>query len=224
MHAHLRRAMFALTVGFSVGCGGGSAPSDATASSTPTNAQPTGEATTTSGQPTATAASVALPVRPDSPAGDVVSAFLNAMRDGNSGIAAELLSEQARAETAKHQWPIQPPGAPSATYEIREAVYADASKNVVYVPCLWTEPDGAGGAVQFEVVWSLGKSPQGWRVAGFTTDVVPGKPPYFFNFENIANLKETQATAEAALAELAAQETAASEVANQPAATNQKTR
>jgi hypothetical protein len=123
------------------------------------------------------------------------------MRDGNSGTTAALLSRTAQEETIKHNWPVQPPGAPSATYQLGQAQYADQSQSIVQVPCIWTEPDGEGGTVKFEVVWSLRREEPGWRVAGFATEVVPGRPPFFFNFEDIAGLRAAQAEAEAALTE-----------------------
>jgi hypothetical protein len=80
----------------------------------------------------------------------------------------------------------------------------DAAQSAVHVPCLWTEPDGVGGTIEFEVVWALRRLQEGWRVAGFATEIVPGKPHFYFNFEDIANLKETQIAAEAALVEATA--------------------
>jgi hypothetical protein len=59
----------------------------------------------------------------------------------------------------------------------------------------------------------LAKQSQGWRVAGFATELVPGRPAYFFNFENITHLKATQAEAEAAMAAMAG--TAQEEVAEE---------
>ena len=169
-------------------------------------------------QPSGQSTPVSLAVNVESTPSEVVLAFLNAMRDGNSAVASELLTDMAQAETTKHQWPVQPPGAPSATYQLGQPTFVDPQQTGVHVPCLWTEPDGAGGTIKFEVVWALRRLEPGWRVAGFATEIVPGKPPFFFNFEDIGNLKETQAMAEAALAEATAAEAAAQTVAEQPAA------
>jgi hypothetical protein len=46
--------------------------------------------------------------------------------------------------------------------------------------------------------------------------VIPGKAPYYFNFEDIANLKATQAAAEAEMAAALAAETPSAEVAERP--------
>ena len=208
-----------VVVASTVGCGGkGENPPVATNSSGPTAVQQAHETA-----PTADAAAneqpMALPVRPDSSPNEVVAAFLNAMRDGNSGIAAELLTDQARSETTKHHWPVQPPGAPSATYQIGDPTYVDATQQAIQIPCLWSEPDGAGGTVQFQVTWLMRQGSSGWRVAGFATEIIPGKDPYYFNFEDIADLKATQAAAESALSLTAAADAASAEVAERPTRT-----
>jgi hypothetical protein len=200
------------------GCGGEKSPIATDVAPITPSAQQATAAPSTLVQPSGESTPVALSVSPDSSPSEVVLAFLNAMRDGNSSVASELLSDLARAETAKHQWPVQPPGAPSATYKLGQPTYVDQNQTGVHVPCLWTEPDGAGGTIQFEVVWALRRLEQGWRVAGFATEIVPGKAPFFFNFEDIANLKETQTLAEAALVEAAnAAEPNTPSVAERPA-------
>ena len=184
-----------------VGCGGGTptpsaqAPVDSSPGTTSTSQVAASE------QATQAAAPVVLPVDVNSSPQEVVLAFLNGMRDGNSGTTAALLTRTAQEETVKHNWPVQPPGAPSATYQLGQAQYADASQTVVQVPCIWTEPDGESGTVKFEVVWNLRREEPGWRVAGFATEVVPGRPLFYFNFEDIAGLRASQAEAEAALTE-----------------------
>lgn len=205
MKSTLRFAALAVVLTWFGGCGGGetptaSAPSGDAPAATGSSAAPVGESAPATAA-AAPAARVDLPVSAQSPPNEVVLAFLNAMRDGNSGVAGALLTDQAQAETTKHEWPIQPPGAPTATYQLGEPSFANPEATISHVACLWTEPDGSGSQVQFAVTWALRKLDQGWRVAGFATEVVPGKPHYYFDFEDIANLKETQAMAEAALAE-----------------------
>lgn len=179
------------------GCGGtaaGTPDGSATAASSAA-AEPASSA--------ATPPAVVLPVTAESTPQEVVLAFLNGMRDANSGVTAGLLTDIAQAETVKHDWPVQPPGAPSATYQLGESTFLDQQQTAVQVPCIWSESDGAGGKIEFQVVWVLRRQTQGWRVAGFASEVVPGQPAYFFNFEDIANLKAAQTQAEAALSALA---------------------
>lgn len=200
------------------GCGGSPAASPPVAANTAPASPSSPESAPAEAITETPAAPVVLPVHAASSPEEVVLAFLNAMRDGNSGIAGGLLTDQAQAETTKHQWSVQPPGAPSATYQLGTPAYADATQSVVHVPCLWSETDEAGGSTKFEVTWALRKLDAGWRVAGFATEVVPGQPPYFFNFEDIANLKETEAAAEAAMtAAMQQAEGAAATIATEPA-------
>src|SRR5687768_15477205 len=90
-----------------VGCGGGTTPS---AQTSETQA-PAANATGSSGNAASSAVAaiqpqtpVVLPVDASSSPQDVVLAFLNAMRDGNGGITAALLTNTAQQETIKHNW------------------------------------------------------------------------------------------------------------------------
>ena len=223
MSIHQQLMIAAVCTVFVMGCGGDK-PQLAT-ETTPTKATAQGPTTpATIAEPTGESTPAALTLSPDTPASEVVLAFLNAMRDGNSAVASELLTDMARAETAKHQWPVEPPGAPSATYQLGQPSFVDQSQTGVHIPCIWAEPDGAGGTIQFEVVWALRRLDAGWRVAGFAAEIVPGKAPYFFNFEDIANLKETRAMAEAALAEASGAQQNSPAVAERPATAPTTTR
>jgi hypothetical protein len=184
----------AILVSAWAGCGGSSSTTTANSGS--------GHAPDPSAAAQEAPSAVPLPVNAESQPHEVVLAFLNGMRDGNSGVTGALLTRQAHEETLKHNWPVQPPGAPSATYQLGDASFLDPQQSAVQIPCVWSEPDAAGGNVQFQVVWVLRKQQDGWRVAGFATEIVPGKPPYYFNFEDIAQLKATQQEAENALAEM----------------------
>jgi hypothetical protein len=179
------------------GCGSASPGSAEPAAVSATNTSP---AHVEKSQPQT---AVVLPVQANSSPQEVVLAFLNGMRDGNSGVTAGLLTDQAQDETVKHNWPVQPPGAPSATYRLGDAAYVDQAQSGVQVPCVWSEPDGTGGKIEFAVSWMLRRQADGWRIAGFASEVVPGRPAYYFNFEDIANLKAAQADAEAVLTEMA---------------------
>jgi len=145
-------------------------------------------------------------------------AFLNGMRDGNSGVTGALLTGKAQEETVKHNWPVQPPGAPTATYQLGDPAYLDQQRTGVQVPCIWSEPDGQGNKIQFEVVWLLRRETEGWRVAGFASEIIPGRPAYYFNFEDIANLKAAQADAEAKMAEMQQAQSGDPAVAEKPSA------
>jgi hypothetical protein len=133
-----------------------------------------------------TAASLDLPrtadISPDATPDAVVSAFLEALRSGNDAQAAGLLTDKAYEETTSKDLAVQPPGAPSANYEVVhvELVGADGA----HVSSTWTEVDDAGDTVTQEAVWIMRRQHNGWRVAGLATQVLENRPPLFLNFED----------------------------------------
>jgi hypothetical protein len=188
----------ALLVVFSVGCGSSPVAEDGT---TPSAANPAvaheshGDAKTPADsdtfveQPIVNAPAAVLPVTADSTPEKVVTEFLNAMKTGNDGVAAGLLTAVAREETAKHSLAVQPPGSPTAAYEISEGQLSEDDPAVSQVGCLWTEKDAEGADHTEEVVWVLRKIPEeGWRVFGMATQMPTRTEPVFFNFEDPAEM------------------------------------
>lgn len=195
MNRLLKLTYVATIAGIIAGCG----------KETGTPANPTVETPTETHSPQTVASQfetpVALPVNPNSSPQEVVLAFLNGMRDGNGAVTAGLLTKKALEETVKHDRPVQPLGTPSASYHLGDAQYVDQTRTTAQVPCIWTEADGTDDVIKFEVIWALRRQEDGWRVAGFATEVVPGRPLFFFNFEDIPSLREVEAAADAAMAE-----------------------
>jgi hypothetical protein len=129
--------------------------------------------------------------------GKVVAAFLDALRDGDDGVAEALLTSIARRETQAHELTVQPPGAPSARYEIGEVKPVQGG---VHVYSNWTETDEAGEEFVYEIVWVLRQEPIGWRVAGMATALNPDQPPIYLNFEDVPDLLEKWRQADIELA------------------------
>ncbi|MBC8354767.1 MAG: hypothetical protein H8E66_22535 [Planctomycetes bacterium] len=127
----------------------------------------------------------------------VVEAFLVALRDGNNEIAEALLTTIARRETKEHELAVQPPGSPSAQYEIGEIKHVQGG---VHVNSIWSEFDESGERSVYEIVWVLRHEPIGWRVAGMATAVNPAKPPIYLDFENVPDLLQKWKQADAELA------------------------
>jgi hypothetical protein len=125
-----------------------------------------------------------LPVTPASTPEVVVKEFLAALKSGNDGVTAGLLTEIARTETAKHNLAVQPPGTPNAQYEVTAAAVDQVDPNLAQVACLWTEQDEQGKPQTDEVIWVLKKGAEGWRVCGMAMRVVTRTEPVLFNFEN----------------------------------------
>jgi hypothetical protein len=93
-----------------------------------------------------------LPVTADSKPDVVVREFLNALKSGNDGVTAGLLTPLARTETAKHNLAVQPPGTPTALYQITAAEIDMQDPTLSQVACLWTETDDQGVKRNDEVI------------------------------------------------------------------------
>lgn len=132
---------------------------------------------------------------------EVVQAFLIAVRAGDTGTTAALLTTKAREETAKHDLVVEPPGTPSAKFVVGEVQYIDRDQTGAHVNTVWTEADEAGSSVTYDVVWALRRQSDGWRVAGIATEIVDGQNPVFLNFEDPGDMLEKWRRAE----EIAAQ-------------------
>ncbi|WP_425617542.1 hypothetical protein NA78x_001222 [Anatilimnocola sp. NA78] len=162
------------------------------------------------GQPAGTAVAAAPPkeVPVEATPDQVVTVFLDAMRAGDAATTEALLTTKAREETKKHDLPVAPNAAPNAQFQVAPAQYLQNNPNGAHVQARWVEVYGEE-SITNEVIWVLRKQNDGWRVAGFAIELVPGQGPQFLNFEDPADMmnkhKEALAAAEAEEAKVAAQ-------------------
>jgi hypothetical protein len=157
------------------------------------NAQPgTGAATATTAP-----RQVPLEAAPD----QVVTVFLDAMRSGDAPTVDTLLTSKAREETRRHQMPVEPMAAPNAQFQVAAATYLPMNPDGAHVQAQWVESDGMNNYTH-TVIWVLRRQTDGWRIAGFAIELVPGKGPQFLNFEDPTDMmnkyKEALAASEAA--------------------------
>lgn len=178
-----------------LGCG--NAPVEKTENSSPQSGpnvalESAGDATTPTEDrdnfPIVNTPALELPVSPDSAPEEVVAEFLNAMKTGNDGVAAGLLTATARQETAKFGLAVQPPGSAEAQYEVTQGEISAEDPNFAQVGCLWTETDADGKPHSEEVAWVLTKVGEGWRVSGMIAQSAAQQDPIYFNFENGAEM------------------------------------
>jgi hypothetical protein len=196
MRGCLFSALLLAGVGF-LGCNGqtasepaaGSPDNTASAATTATQARP-------ATQPIAVPASAA----PD----QVITVFLNALRSGDSPTTESLLTAKAREELAKHSMSVDVQPAPDAVYEIRAAQVLPDNPSGAHVSSIWTEKFENGGET-YEIVWVLRHQPEGWRVAGLMTQLLPEQSAQFLNFENPEDMLKKKEEAMAALEVPAAQ-------------------
>lgn len=191
-----------LGIGF-VGCGG--QPAASGPSTDAEKAAETAAATETTRDETFTAAAsaaTAVAIPADAPPDEVVSAFLEARRAGDTATTAGLLTSTARSATAKHKIDVNGEALPDLQFQVAKPKFLKNNPKGAHVSSLWTEllPDGTKAS--YEVVWVLRKEAAGWRVAGFAAELTPGTEPQFLNFEDpedmIRKQQESFAAAEQA--------------------------
>ena len=137
---------------FSIGC----SKSDPVASNPSQQQQPT-SAVATADSPQATTVDPAV----------IVSQFLDLVRRGGENSQANaLLTAKAQQELAKIGRSIQPIGSPDASYKVTRSTDVPEEENAMVVHTVWTEPDGAGGTADYEVVWAVQLENGQWRISG----------------------------------------------------------
>jgi hypothetical protein len=115
---------------------------------------------------------------------DTVARFYEALRKGDEPAIAELLTDKAKAETAKSGLGIQSQGSNRLQYELGEVEYVNEALDGAHVQSLWIDFDERGERLATEVIWVLRKQSDGWRVAGMATQIAEGQLPLLFNFED----------------------------------------
>ncbi|WP_254508310.1 hypothetical protein [Anatilimnocola floriformis] len=152
---------------------------------------------------------VAVDATPD----QVVSVFLEAMRAADGVSVETLLTTQAREETKRHNMPVEPVAAPHAQFQVAAPQYLPMNPNGAHVQAQWAESDGMT-TYTHTVIWVLRRQAEGWRIAGFAIELVPGQGPQFLNFEDPADMLKKQQEAVAAIQ--AAGESAAQQASQPP--------
>lgn len=139
----------------------------------------------------------------------VVTVFLDAMRAADAPTIEALLTTKAKEETVRHNMPVEPVAAPHAQFQVAAPQYLPMNPNGAHVQAQWVETDGMD-TYTHSVIWVLRRQAEGWRIAGFAIELIPGQGPQFLNFEDPADMlqkqKEAIAFAEAAANQAAAQQ------------------
>lgn len=153
-------------------------------------------------------------VTTDATPDQVVSVFLEAMRAADGASVEALLTSKAREETTRANMPVEPVAAPHAQFQVAAPQYLPMNPNGAHVQAQWVESDGML-TYTHTVIWVLRRQTEGWRIAGFAIELVPGEGPQFLNFEDPADMLKKQQEAVAAIQKAAAQPAALQ--ATQPA-------
>lgn len=171
-----------------VGCGGSDSANDTKSTAAGNNTAAVGEPNVmVPGNSQGAAATAATNVMPPN---EVVALFFDSMRRGDEVQTSALLTAKAREELAKSDLVIQPPGSPTATYQVGRVSFLDEEKDAAYVESILNEPTGEGAATKpWEIVWAVRLEPEGWRIAGFAVEISESEAPIVVDFENGADTK-----------------------------------
>lgn len=120
---------------------------------------------------------------------EVVAQFLDSLRRGDEVLTAQLMTANARAEVARHDLTVAPPGSPQASFQIGET--REIEEGRALVESIWTEPAIGSDPVQrTEVLFDVRLEPSGWRLAGMVIDMGQEQEPIIVDFENLSGLME----------------------------------
>lgn len=120
---------------------------------------------------------------------EIVSQFLDRVRRGGDNTDANaLLTKLAQQEMTRIGRPLAFPGSPNTRFDVHDAYPVPNQENTVWVPTVLVEPLENGQEFQFEVVWTVRRENDGWRISGFTTEG-EDEEPMQINFENGAEME-----------------------------------
>lgn len=124
-----------------------------------------------------------------SPAMEVVSQFLDALRRGGSDSESlELVTSKAREEFRRTGLVLQPIGSPNATFKVNRCKAIPGDESSALVHTTWSEPTEDGGSEPLEVVWAVQNEASGWRISGMVISQPEGQNPIVVDFENGTDL------------------------------------
>lgn len=134
------------------------------------------------GQATAPAATTSTDM---TPAINVVSQFLDALRRGGSDTEAlSLVTTAAREEFRRTGLVMQPIGSPDAKFQVTRSQLVPSQAGAALVHSTWTEPVGDGTTSTSEVVWAVQQQDNAWKISGMVIGQATGEPPVVVDFEN----------------------------------------
>ena len=131
---------------------------------------------------------------------ETVVEFLTSLKAGDQKRATSMLTVKAQAEMARTEATIQPPGSPSAKFDVTEFEFIGDEKQGAHVLSRWTDVESDGTPSTHEIVWILRQDQSGWAVAGFATQVFADQDPLVLNFEDPLDLQKKRASVDAEIA------------------------
>ncbi len=113
----------------------------------------------------------------------VAQIFLEAVRNGNSAVAAAQLTPLAQQRMREADMDFELLANDAANYQIGRVEKLEADEAIVET--VWTEPNAAGQTQQEQWTLALQKSTQGeWRILGIVAEAGANQSPVVMDFEN----------------------------------------
>jgi hypothetical protein len=153
---------------------------------------------------------------PADPIARVVYDFLDAVRQGNTAVASQLLTPLALQRTSEMDFVFAPPGSPTARFEVGASEQIEADKAVV--DSVWTDLDADGKPHSEPTLWALKLTDGKWRISGMAAEIGAAQP-MVIDFENPETMAPQKPVDPATIAGPAATQPASqpkSEVARNP--------
>jgi len=144
-----------------------------------TVAQGCGDSSST---PAGQAPSPTVGVASDESISQVAKIFLEAVRSGNSTVAASQLTPLAQQRMREADMDFEILANDAATYQIGQVEKLEADEAIVET--VWTEPDAEGQAQQEQWTLALQNIEGQWRILGIVAETGPNQPPVVMDFEN----------------------------------------
>lgn len=132
--------------------------------------------------PTGQTASSTASVAPDESISQVAEVFLDAIRSGNSVVAASQLTPLAQQRMREADMDFELLANPAAKYQIGRVEKLEADEAIVET--VWTEPDADGQTQQEQWTLALQSIEGQWRILGIVAETGPNQPPVVMDFED----------------------------------------
>ena len=116
---------------------------------------------------------------------EVCETFLQALRQGDSLTASQLLTNLAQIQTTKAKLQLESPGGPDAKFDLQGARYATGERKVCQVTTFVRQP-GVDEPVVLN--WMMRFQYNGWKISGMSVQFAPNEPPDLLSFENPKDL------------------------------------
>ena len=129
-----------------------------------------------SGSSTAPSASL-----PSDPAAQVAHQFLEAVVEGDTTRASQLLTPLAVERINASGKPFQLPGLANYTFRVGQVRYPAEDK--AFVQCMGTDRSTDGKTIEEEFCWLLSRAGDQWRIAGISYSAGPQKTLMIYSFE-----------------------------------------